>query len=550
MRVGIAALLFLLCSVARPNDIQEESGPWASASFSQSYLAKFIDNQKCYSSAQYLLSCVNAVNAAGALLNPPRQIPAPEVMHLASGRTPSAESTWRRIYIEKRWRALQIREFAAFHYEAAATVPELRFNFEHEIELLISGAPKGIPPQMIRAYALNGHLQIFDSHAYVVPTLLLQQRRKRDQKLYVGAGFNLDFLNQAVLVHEVFPDSPAAHAGLLPDDRLRAIAPTAAETPVPVEGKGPDEVYDLLTGDEGIPLALSLEREGRPLTLTLIRGPVHIQTTSGRLVGPRHDVGYVQLRSFESLEICDAVKAKVLALAVAGAKSLLLDLRGNGGGEKSMAVCVTSLFVGPDKPILGTRALALNIPSLIHLFPDQPGPWNKTVWESGTAPQITSLPLIVLLNALSASASELVAGALQEHRRAWLVGEQSAGKGSIQMVRAPPDNPSVSIAHTVAHFYAANLRPVQISGIAPNFTVPLRRGAEPEDRFYPREADIYPFAAAEVSDPWLDPRTAQVQTIQNCVESKWRDEPETRDYRLDGRADYQVAYALAILKCL
>src|SRR5262249_88162 len=159
----------------------------------------------------------------------------------------------------------------------------------------------------------------------------------------------------------------------------------------------PDSMSELLPGYEGTPVALRVRREGKAMTFKMLRAPVRIQTVTAKLLGK---TGYISLRSFESLETCGTVRDRVQILTRAGSKSLILDLGGNRGGEKLMALCVAGLFAG-EQPVMGTRVMEFEIPSLRDM-PSLP-PFTKAdmVWENGTGSQLTDLPLVILVNALS-----------------------------------------------------------------------------------------------------------------------------------------------------
>ncbi|MBX3020297.1 MAG: PDZ domain-containing protein [Bdellovibrionales bacterium] len=548
MRVGLWLVTFGMCWQVAAKDIQGEAAQWADVNLSQDYLSQFINNEICYSTETYLLSCVSAISSAGALLPAPLDPALKELVFVAE---PGAESTttWERFYAEKRRQSERMREFALAHYPLAKQHPADRLDFEALLTTIMLALPPHLPATMVRGYALTGHLQIFDPHAYVVPARLLESMQSTSQKRFVGIGLNLDFLSEGVLVHEVFAGSPAAEAGLMPDDRILAVAPDGQEMKS-VAGISPEMLYDLLPGEQGSLVALRIQRGNTVHTFTLRRGAVQIAAVSSQLIGSDGRTGYIQLRSFAALDTCRKVKESIDQLTAAGAKSLILDLRGNLGGEKLMALCVAGLFVGQKTKIVGTKALELEIPSLGKMFRPVLDPNSEILWENGAAPQITRLPLVVLINALSASASELVAGALQDEGRAYLVGETSAGKASVQVLRSPPDNPTISIARTIARFYQPSLRSNQIVGVRPNFDQPLRFGAQEVDRFYPREGDMYPNALPAVVPEWQDPRHKKVQRISKCVEKNGYDLREVTALGLRGRADYQKAYALAVLKCL
>lgn len=544
MRLGLwAAVLLLASGTVSAEDVRMESDYWRDAKVSPAYARKFVNNTRCYTTPRYLLSCIRAVNTAGMLFSPPRQLNAQGQLEAVPPQ--ADEVTWEAVYAVKRQKASALHAFSSTHIESALAGRTERLNFEALLNSLAKELPAGVAPAMFWAHAIAGHLQVFDPHANLLPLSLIENRQHRSQKRFVGIGINLDFVSAGVLVHEVFENSPAAEAGVREDDRVIEIAPDG-ENFVPVAGRSPDSMHELLPGADGSPIALKILRGDEQMIFHMNRGPVRIRSVKGHLAG---GIGYIRLRSFESLEVCSAVKEQIEKLTADGAKSLILDLRGNAGGEASMAVCVAGLFLGRET-VVGTQAKEYSIPSRpssSHAFFTQN---EEVIWQKAEEDRVTDLPLVVLANALSQSASEVVAGALQDHGRAWIVGERTAGKASMQAWRVPYDNPGIVIARTEALLYLPGGRSPQGTGVFPNFDVPLRRGASQADRFYPREADLYPGSGEAAPLPlWQDPRAAEAEQLESCVENSGLEGRLLKSFG-DGRPDYQRAYALAVLQCL
>jgi carboxyl-terminal processing protease len=317
-----------------------------------------------------------------------------------------------------------------------------------------------------------------------------------------------------------------------------------------VEGLNPEEIYDLLSG-EGL-VGLRVRRDSQTPYLIFERGLMHIPLVDAALLPD--DIGYVVLRSFSALDSCSTLSDLTNDLVnKKGAKKLILDLRGNMGGSILVAECVASLFVG-NRKVVGTMAIDLNVPSLHALLPAADLSDGTIHWERGPSAQAFFQPLVVLVDSISASAAEVVAGAIQYHRSdAWIVGERTEGKGTGQNLDSPEWLPSIKIVHTAFRLYLADGRSLQRVGVTPNFDVPLRYGASPEERYYPREADLYPNAlrAATASTvPWNDPREEMAEPIRACITQNHLDQQELQALVATGeRADYQKAYAQAVLKC-
>lgn len=542
MRHWFGVLVLVACCGAGAKEPGDVAAYWAATEPGD--LARFVSNDKCYSSVQWLWSCVNAIDNAGSLFTPPYRITTDRGLRLEREITSvSTTTTWFEMY-HARERQLHDRLMQTMAY-FQETRPRERFDFESALTQMARELPTEIPAQMFIAYAINGHLQTYDAHAYVIPRAEMESWQTTTQKSFVGVGINLDFLTDGVRIHQVFADSPGAGAGLQPDDEIVAIAPDG-EHFQRADHTEPNDFYDLLMGTEGSTVALQVHRrdwvtKSDVTTVRLQRGPVHIPIVDSRILDAR--TGYLILRSFQGMDTCQNVRDRLSDLQKQGATRLILDLRGNAGGGETVALCVSGLFVGPEV-VIGHQPVELDIPSLrgpIQLVSLSNDSSVKPIeWERASSQRLWSAPLVVLIDALSASATEIVAGAIQNWRRdAWLVGERTAGKGTVQMLSTPGNNDTLRLARTVSRFYLSDGRSNQVVGVSPNFEVPLRQGASAEDRFYPREPDFFPNTLGAVSrSEWHDPRQAEALTIAACVRPMG-----------NGR-DFQMAYALAVLNCI
>jgi carboxyl-terminal processing protease len=214
----------------------------------------------------------------------------------------------------------------------------------------------------------------------------------------------------AVIVDRVFPNTPADEAGVREGDRIVAVdsAPTA--------GLGVDKVSDMLRGLPGSQVTVTYARPGvpAPIKLRFTRRVVHVPAVAfSTMVGD--SVGYIPLQTFNE-NAADELEAAVVQLEKAGAKGLVLDMRDNPGGIVEQSLAVASLFLREGQDIVSVRAR--NAPTELS--------------RSSGKHLATDIPLVILVDGLSASASEIVAGALQDHDRALLVGTTTYGKGLVQ----------------------------------------------------------------------------------------------------------------------
>lgn len=242
---------------------------------------------------------------------------------------------------------------------------------------------------------------------------------------------------------EPTPDGPADRAGVQRGDRLLRVD----GTPILPE-MSTDEVVALIRGPVGTPVTLDLQREDRRLTVTVVRE--RIEHPSLRWEMRPDGVGYIQIFSF-SERTAQELDAALANLAEEGATGLVLDLRHNPGGLVSAAVDVVSHFL-PEGVVMVEQ----------HRN-------REDVYKVTPVRRRWTAPVVVLINSGTASAAEIVAGALQDHRRAVLVGEKTFGKGSVQQVYDLEDGSSLHV--TVARWQTPNGRPIEGEGLNPDVVV-------------------------------------------------------------------------------
>jgi carboxyl-terminal processing protease len=255
---------------------------------------------------------------------------------------------------------------------------------------------------------------------------------------YGGVGLQIEVRDGAIVVVSPLPDSPAERAGMRTGDRVVSVDDSSTQR------MNQDQAVKVLRGASGSPVVLRVERPGVPdlLTYRLTRAIIHSRAV--RLATLLDDgVGYIELFSF-SEETARELSQAIDSLKTAGMKSLILDLRYNGGGLLDEGTGVADLFLDPGQLIVTTRGRA-------------PGATRQV---ADAQPQrYPALPLVVLVNGATASASEIVAGALQDHDRALIIGTTSFGKGLVQSVY-PLSNAS-SLKMTTAKWYTPSGRSIQ-----------------------------------------------------------------------------------------
>ena len=269
------------------------------------------------------------------------------------------------------------------------------------------------------------------------------QESQSGQFFGVGIAVGLNKDNQPYATR-VFPGSPAEQAGVKAGDVFTAVNGQK-------EAKWDLEAWvALVRGPAGSTVLLEITRAGKaPFNVTLTRAKISVPSTTMKMYG---DVGYVRLMSFNDLSAAE-LATQIKAMDAQGAKGYILDLRQNPGGLLASAIDVVSLFV-PD-------GVAVRV--------DERGKPEEVQNVTGNA--ITSKPLVLLVDGYSASASEIVAGALKDHSRVTIVGVKTYGKGSVQQVQPIANGGAVKM--TIAHYLTPNRSVINGVGVTPDFVVPM-----------------------------------------------------------------------------
>ena len=263
-------------------------------------------------------------------------------------------------------------------------------------------------------HAIDGALrELHDPHTVFLDPRRLTRLDESTSGRYAGVGIQMDVRDSGVTVIGTLPGSPAEQAGLVTGDRIVVIEGK------PTRGFTVDEALKTLRGAAGTSVHVLVERPGitERLPFTLVRRTIQVNPVQHALI-VGDGVGYVNLTLFSAAAAADLTHA-IDSLRGAGARSLVLDLRGDPGGLLGQGIEVADLFLDTNQPIVSTRGRGADE---THSFADQ----SVQRWAD--------MPMVVLTDSATASASEIVAGALQDHDRALLVGTTTYGKGSAQRV--------------------------------------------------------------------------------------------------------------------
>ena len=317
--------------------------------------------------------------------------------------------------------------------------------------------------------ALAGMMTALDPHSNYLPPSNYDELRERTEGQYSGVGLTISADGGMVKVISPMDDSPAAKAGVQAGDVISSIEGQNAA------GLTVSQVSEKLRGAAGTSIRVTFLRDGSdPLEVTLTREVIKVQSVTGRVEG---DFGYLRVSTFNEntgRELNEAI-AKIKA-EKPGVKGYVLDLRNNGGGLLNAAIDVSDAFLERGE-IVSQRGRK---PEQIQRYTAKPGDLTG------------GLPLVVLVNYGSASASEIVAGALKDHQRATIVGLTSFGKGSVQTVIPLRQGQDGALSITTARYYTPSGASIQKIGIEPDLEVARN---EAEARIVSRSSFIYSEAA-------------------------------------------------------
>ncbi|MFM9836220.1 MAG: S41 family peptidase [Methylophilaceae bacterium] len=389
--------------------------------------------------------------------------------------------------------------------------------------------------------ALTGMLAGLDPHSTFMDADAYKDLQAGTQGEFGGLGIEVAMEDGLVKVVSPIEDSPAYKAGLKPGDLIMKLDDTQ------VRGLSLNDAVKKMRGapDTKIVLTVLRKSEPKPLTFSLVRAIIKSQSVKNKYI--EKDYGYVRITQFQEHTGEDLAKAlKSLHDQNKGPfKGLVLDLRNNPGGLLDSAVGVSAAFLPKDNLVVYTEGRAPDSKMQLSATPQDYARRGRGDYLKDLPADYKKVPMVVLVNAGSASASEIVAGALQDHKRATILGIQSFGKGSVQTIL--PMNNGSAIKLTTARYFTPNGRSIQAKGIVPDITV--EDGFDQSNNIHeadlsrhlsnPKDADAN--KPADVSDAAKE--ATRKSNEKKYAEQKGPIEPATKD-------DIQFVQAMNVLKGL
>lgn len=367
--------------------------------------------------------------------------------------------------------------------------------------------------------AIKGMLHELDPHSDYLEPSAYKDLQINTTGEFGGLGIEVGMEDGFVKVITPVDDTPAMKAGVKPGDLIIKLDSE------PVKGLSLADAVDLMRGKVGSPIVLTILREGveKPIEITVIRDIIQVQSVKHRLIEPGY--GYIRLTQFQ-VHTGDNLEKTIQKIHTSEAplKGLVLDLRNNPGGVLQAAVEVGDAFL-EEGLIVFTKGRLPN---------------SDIEFKATEGDLLSGTPIVVLINTGSASASEIVAGALQDHKRAIIMGTTSFGKGSVQTVL--PLHNERALKLTTARYYTPSGRSIQAYGIEPDITVELATvtNVESSSMFY-READLRGH---------LSNGNGSDNEENNQSSTEKTEETKSESVQSLAEKDYQLFQALSLLKGL
>jgi carboxyl-terminal processing protease len=378
--------------------------------------------------------------------------------------------------------------------------------------------------------AINGMLTALDPHSGYMNAKSFRDMQVQTRGEFGGLGIEVTMENGLVKVVSPIDDTPAARAGIQPGDFITHLDGE------PIMGLTLNDAVEKMRGPVNSAIKLTIKREGKdPFDVSIKRDVVRIQSVRSRMEG---NVGYIRITTFNEQTDTGLKKALDQIKGELGDKlqGIVLDLRNNPGGLLDQAVAVSDAFLDKGE-IVSTRGRRS----------EEGQRYNAKTKDKDMA---NGVPMVVLINSGSASASEIVAGALQDHRRAILLGTRSFGKGSVQTIIPLPGHGAMRL--TTARYYTPSGRSIQAKGIEPDIAVDAQRLETVPEAQRRREADLKGALAnpqAPKPAPGAQPQPAPPAAPANPPAQTPAAQPPTQEGQLQvSSEDYQLSRALDLLK--
>ncbi|AOJ76692.1 MULTISPECIES: S41 family peptidase [Burkholderia cepacia complex] len=384
-----------------------------------------------------------------------------------------------------------MRAFVAFLLITAAGLAradglpaDVRRSLEQAFNLIKQDYAGRVDDATLMTAAIKGMVADLDPHSQFFERAEFAKLQEHLNGGFAGVGLQVGLSDGALRVAAPVDESPAAHAGIQAGDLVTRI------DDVPTPGLTLENAVKHLRGEAGTRVRLALMRPSEDRSWTVVLTRAFIRTPSVTMARPAPGYGYVRISSFGEQTVPElADRLRTLAIAEPRLRGLVLDLRDNGGGVLQDAVGVASAFV-PENTLVAT--VVDRNPEKSHAYRTTYADYRRPAYAAdplaGIAPRFKTVPLVVLTNAQSQSVTEVFAAALQDTKRAVVMGQPTFGKGTIQVTGGLSDGAGLML--TVARYYTPTGRSIQNRGVIPDIVVDEHRSGSPIGLPPLREVDL------------------------------------------------------------
>jgi carboxyl-terminal processing protease len=395
--------------------------------------------------------------------------------------------------------------------------------------------------------AINGMLTGLDPHSAYLDQEAFRELQVGTQGEFGGLGIEVGMEDGFVKVVAPIDDTPASRAGIKPGDLIVKLDEMS------VKGMTLNDAVKQMRGKPNSNITLTIVRKGeaKPVVVTLTRAVIKIQSVKSKLLEP----GYAYFRVTQFQEHTGETLARAIETLFkqnqGPMRGIVLDLRNDPGGLLNGAVAVSAAFLPANSLVVYTDGRTEDAKMRLNASPENYLRGRlKDDYIRKLPPEVKNVPMVVLVNGGSASASEIVAGALQDHKRAVIMGQQSFGKGSVQTILPLGNNTAIKL--TTARYYTPNGRSIQAKGITPD--IPLEDATEKMAALKLREADLTKHLT--VADPKAEEKEKAIATAIEKFNFKPAARPVDVDEKLlkpepgevVSKNDYELNQAVAFLK--
>ena len=434
--------------------------------------------------------------------------------------------------------SMQFSALAQKPVEPGMPLSELR-QLADVYGLIKSDYVEPVEDKKLLTEAISGMVASLDPHSAYLDQKAYRDLREGTQGKFVGLGIEIGQSEEGYIrIVAPIEDSPAWRAGIQPGDLVTRI------DGVPVQGGAIDDAVKRMRGEPHTKVTLTIVRknEAAPLNITITRAEIVQKSVKARLIEPGY--AWVRISQFQEPTV-DDLAARIVALYKQDPqlKGLVLDLRNDPGGLLQGAVGVAAAFLPKDAEIVSTNGQLADSRQHFYARPEFYSLQGDNDALAKLPAALKTLPVAVLVNTGSASASEIVAGALQDYKRAAIIGSRTFGKGSVQTIRPLTSDTAVKL--TTARYYTPAGRSIQARGIVPDLAVDEYEDGDGVNALRLREADLDKHLANDKgTEAASGARYTEAEEEARIAAAERRRKP----FDYGGADDFQLRQALNHLK--